>query len=79
MLIDNGRRLVRRQQTIVDPSDITILDATRMEEGVLYIAFVVGGQGGQSSPLTSAEMVALLQAEGNMLATALSAAVCCVE
>lgn len=71
--------MAKRQQTIVTPSDITILDTPRTVEGVLLIEFVVGGKGGQPAPLTSTEMAALLQTQGPMLAMALSAAVRCVH
>lgn len=74
---------MRRQQATVSPADITVLQNLNgnMERapGVLYIAFVVGGKGGQTLPLTTAEMVDLLNAQGDMLADELSRLVCCVE
>ena len=54
---------------------MTVLDSPTVMDGVLVVAFVVGGQGGQGSPISRTQMEAILQREGPNLARALSAAV----
>ena len=70
-----GRRLAKRQQALIRPEDVTVLDTPTVMNGVLIVGFVVGGQGGQGSPISSAQMEAILQREGPNLARAMNAAV----
>ena len=65
---------------MVTAADVKVLDTARIVDGVLLIEiFVVAGDGGQPAPITSGEMVALLQSQGPALAAALSAAVSCAR
>ena len=60
---------------MISPSDVTILESPTMMNGELVVGFVVGGNGGQGSPISSTEMEAILEREGPNLARAMSVAV----
>ena len=68
-------RLMKRQQNLVTPQDVTVLDSTAMVGNVLMVEFVIGGHGGQGSPISNTQMAEILQTEGPRLAMDMSAAV----
>ena len=56
----------------VFPDDVIVIEPIRVVNGELLVSFVVGGQEGQSAPVSGTDVASLLQAEGPSLATTLS-------
>ena len=61
----------------VSPDDVIIIEPLRMVNGELLVSFVVGGQGGQSAPVSGTDVANLLEEEGPSLAMVLSNVVGC--
>lgn len=57
------------------PKDVLIIEPLLVDQDRLQVAFVVGGEGGQSTPISRSELSSILEAEGQRLAADLSAKV----
>ena len=57
------------------PEDVVIIEPLLEDQGSLQVAFLVGGEGGQSTPISRSELSSILEAGGQQLAADLSAAV----
>jgi hypothetical protein len=73
-----GQQRKKRQVPPIRVSldDIIVIQPLRIVNDQLLVLFVVGGQEGQSAPVSGADVAGLLQAEGPSLAMTLSNVVC---
>ena len=60
------------------PEDVLIVEPLVEDQGRLQVAVIVGGEGGQSTPISGSELSSLLQANGQQLAADLGAVVCVI-
>ncbi len=79
LLYSDQQRKKRQVPPIqVSLDDVLVIQPLRIVNDQLLVSFVVGGQEGQSAPVSGADVASLLQAEGPSLAMALSNVVCCI-
>ena len=73
-----GQKRKRRQAppVRVSPDDVIVIEPLQIVNDELQVTFIVGGQGGQSAPVSGNDVASLLQAKGPSLAMTLSNMVC---
>ena len=72
MLSGQERKKRQAPPIQVSPDDVILIQPLRVVNDQLLVSFVVGGQEGQSAPVSGADVASLLQAEGPSLAMTLS-------
>ena len=72
ILVSRTDDQIAKRQAMVTPEDVIVIDAMEIN-GVLMVVIVVGGQNSENI-INSAEMVSILEAEGERIAQSLQSA-----